>query len=80
MIFNFIVYTGFSTVSSYYSLPSLWCYTGIHVDFQIRPANEVVKMMLDHMTNTGNGTHIRIGKGTILGFIQIGIITVLIQT
>lgn len=79
MIFNFIVYTGFSTVSSYYSLPSLWCYTGIHV-LQIRPANEVVKMMLDHMTNTGNGTHIRIEKGTILVFIQIGIITVLIQT
>ncbi|XP_011445175.3 triokinase/FMN cyclase [Magallana gigas] len=30
---------------------------------KIRPANEAVKMMLDHMTNTGNGTHIRIGKG-----------------
>lgn len=37
-------------------------------------------MMLDHMTNTGNGTRIKIEKGTILVVIQIGIMTVLIQT
>lgn len=68
LILNFIAYTdleGLSTASSYCSLFSFRFHTVIHVVLQIKPANEVVKMMLDHMTNTGNGTHIKLEKGTV---------------